>query len=94
MLSPLDFMRTMILNKRLLYLPADGIEHPGPKRLVLKPVGALDNGGVGGQEEGQPLRHPGGGGGQGVIMVRGEAGPERGQEGKWVEYLTTSENNR
>ena len=85
-----DFKQTI----QLFQLPADGIEHPGPERLVLKPVGALDNGGVGGEEEGQPLRDPGGGRGQGVVRVRGEAGPEGGQEGKWVENLTTSEISR
>ena len=84
----------MILIKWLFQLPADGIEHPGPECLVHNPGGVLDNGGVGGEKEGQPLRDPGGGGGQGEVMVRGEAGPEWGQEGKWVEYLTTSERSR
>ena len=52
------------------------------------------DGGAGGEDDGQPLRDPGGGGHQGVVGVRGEAGPEWGQDGKWVKYLTTSERSR
>ena len=67
-------------------LPAERKEHPGPERLVLQPGGALLDGGVGGEDDGQPLRDPGGGGHQGVVGVRGEAGPEWRQNGQSAEH--------
>ena len=80
-------------HRKILQWPADCIENAGSERLVLQPVSVLDDVGVGGEEEGQSLRDPGGGGCQGVVGVRGEAGPEWGQDGKWVKYLTTSDRN-
>ena len=57
-------------------LPAECKKHPRPEGFVLQPEGALVDGGACGEDDGQPLRDPGGGGHQGVVGVRGEAGAE------------------
>ena len=44
------------------------------------------DGGVGGEDDGQPLRDPGGAGGQAEVWVGGEAGPEWGQDGQSAEH--------
>ena len=57
------------------FSPAQCKEHLSLERLVLEPGGILDDGGVGGEQECQPLRHPGGGGRQGEVRAGCEAGP-------------------
>ena len=69
--------------------PAEGKKHPGPERFVLQPAGALVNGGAGGEDDGQSLRDPGGGGHQGVVGVRGEAGAEGCEDGQSAEQDAT-----
>ena len=51
------------------------------------------DGGAGGQDDGQPLRDPGGGGHQGVVGVRGEAGPEGCEDGQSAEHCAAPGRN-
>ena len=46
------------------------------------------DGGAGGEDDGQPLRDPGGGGHQEVVGVRGEAGPEGCEDGQSAEHCS------
>ena len=44
------------------------------------------DGGAGGEDDGQPLRDPGGGGHQGVVRVRGETGTKGCKDGQSAEH--------
>ena len=70
--------------------PAQCKEYLSLEGLVLEPDRVLDDGGVGGEYEGQPLGHPGGGGRQGEIWAFGEAGPKWGEDRGLAEYCAAS----
>ena len=70
-------------------LPAECKKYPRPEGFVLQPEGALVDGGASGEDDGQPLRDPGGGGHQGVVGVRGEAGAEGCEDRQSAEQCAT-----
>ena len=61
--------------------PGHGEEDAGLQSLVLEPGWVLGDGGMCGQQQRHPLRHPGGGGQQPEPRLRGEAGAEGSQDG-------------
>ena len=65
-----------------------GEEDSGSERLVLEPGGTLLYGGEGGEDQGDPLRHPEGGGPLGEVRVSGEAGAEGGEDRETTEEVT------
>ena len=66
--------------------PCDREEDASLESLVLEPGWVLGDGGMCGQQQRHPLRHPGRGGQQPEPGLRGEAGAERGQDGHLGRY--------